>query len=124
MITFFKTIINKVILERVFNIHTPKGITQLIVAIVLNYVGFSEDFIKYVMSWEWTFVDDFILKYKIHIQVIGIILLLFGFFNVFRKAKAKMHVEDLKNKLEEKQIELQIKKTEKELTSYKNFELD
>lgn len=110
--------LNSTIVERLFNKYTTKGLSQLVVALILGYAGFSEKFIEHMVSYKWTFVEEFVKMYKIHIKILAILILLLAGFNIFRKEYNKIHIKSLENKLKEKEFELQIKKIEKELKDY------
>ena len=110
--------LNSTIIERLLNKHTKKGISQLVVALVLGYAGFSEEFTEQMVSYNWTFAKEFIINYKIYIEILSLIIILLAGFNIFRKEYNKIHIKILENKLKEKEFELQIKKIEKELKDY------
>jgi len=110
--------VNSTIVERLFNRHTKKGLSQLIVGLTLAYTGFSEAFIVEMINYKWSFLDDFIKDYKIYIIILSLILLLFAGFNIFRKEYSRIRMVNLENKVKEKNLELQLKKIEKELKDY------
>jgi hypothetical protein len=114
----FIEFLNSTIVERLFNKHTNKGLLQLIVALVLGYAGFSEKFIENMASYKWTFVESFLVNYKIYVEVLCVFFLLIAGFNIFRKEYSKIHIRTLEAQLKEKEIQLQIKKILKEIKDY------
>lgn len=114
----FISFLNSTVIERLFNRHTKKGLLQLVIALVLGYLGVSENFIENLLSYKWTFAEKFVKIHKIHLEILSLIVLLIAGFNIFRKEYGKIHLANLESQVKEKEFLLQIKKIEKELKNY------
>jgi hypothetical protein len=114
----FKNSIQSNVVERLFNRYTKKGISQLIIALILGYAGFSEDFINQMVSYNWTSIEEFILTYRLYIGIISLTLLLFAGFNILRKEYEKIEIRNLEKILKKIEVELAIKKIQKEMKDY------
>ncbi len=114
----FISFLNSTVIERIFNRYTKKGLSQLVFALVLGYAGFSENFIELMVSYKWTFVEEFQSEYKLYIIILSLFILLSAGFNIFRKEYGKIYLAKLEKQLKEKQLLLDIKKLDKELKNY------
>ncbi len=118
------------ITTRIFNKHTPKGVSAVLIALTLQYLGASDDLIEVALKYNWTFIADIlsiIHEYRYYIYVLSIILIMLGGFYVFRRNYYTIKLNSLELDLkhvsieyEKKKLEYEIKKLDNEILKVQN----
>ncbi len=94
--------------ERIFNSATNKSISVLIVALTLGYAGVSDDVIKLAISYNWTFVEVFLNKYKYYLIAISVFLLMVAGYLFFTKTYKQQKNDKLRYEIEKIKLENEI----------------
>ena len=115
----------KNITTRLFNKHTPKGLSALTIALALQYLGADDDVIEIAMTYDWTFIQGALTlmqEYRYVLYATSVFLLMFGGFYVFRRnydtiriGNLEMEAKELAVKHNRYSMEVELKKLELEL---------
>lgn len=76
------------ITDRIFNKYTPKGIGAVVIALILQNMGASDDIIALALKYEWSFVYDIITlikPYTTYIYWVSVALTCYGGFLILKR---------------------------------------
>ena len=108
----------KNITTRLFNKHTPKGLSALTIALALQYLGANDDVIEIAMTYDWTFIveiSSIFHKHIYYVYIISTILIMLGGFYVFKRNYYTIRLNSLELDLKHLSIEYEKQKMELEI---------
>jgi hypothetical protein len=130
-ITVFDLIksILKPVTERLINKYTPKGISTLLVGVILHQIGVSDEIMMLALAYDWNFIELFYkwtFEHRVLFSSICVALVAIGGFYILRRDLNCIHqnklmvekknqentVEILKLKIEEKKLQKELEKIE------------
>jgi hypothetical protein len=74
--------------DRLFNKYTPKGISAVLIALILQNMGASDELIEIALKYEWNFITDILTMLKpfaTYIYWVSIVLIAYGGFLILKR---------------------------------------
>ena len=102
---------------RLINIHTPKGILQVLLGLILMSMGASDDIVKWAMEQNLSPIAQMlfnlwnvVISHSIVTSIVSLILISLGGFYIWRRDTGIVEIEKLENEI--RRLELNNKITE------------
>lgn len=91
---------------RLINMHTPKGILQVLLGLILMSMGASDDIVKWAMEQNLNPIAkmlfniwNIVISHSIVTSIVSIMLISLGGFYIWRKDTGIIKIEKLENEI-------------------------
>jgi hypothetical protein len=91
---------------RLINMHTPKGILQVLLGLILMSMGASDDIVKWAMEQNLNPIAkmlfniwNVVISHSIVTSIVSIILISLGGFYIWRRDTGIVEIEKLENEI-------------------------
>ena len=91
---------------RLINIHTPKGILQVLLGLILMSMGASDDIVKWAMEQNLSPIAkmlfniwNIVISHSIVTSIVSIVLISLGGFYIWRRDTGIVEIEKLENEI-------------------------
>jgi len=91
---------------RLINIHTPKGILQVLLGLILMSMGASDDIVKWAMEQNLSPIAkmlfniwSIVISHSIVTSIVSIVLISLGGFYIWRRDTGIVKIEKLENEI-------------------------
>ena len=91
---------------RLINMHTPKGILQVLLGLILMSMGASDDIVKWAMEQNLNPIAkmlfniwNIVISHSIVTSIVSIVLISLGGFYIWRRDTGIVEIEKLENEI-------------------------